>query len=64
MAPGRTWDSPAHVRPESHGSFSSAKAEQAMNRLVKKFWKLAVITLEEDGRLNKLSKLTFKTPDE
>jgi hypothetical protein len=38
--------------------------EQAMNRLVKRFWKLAVITLEEDGRLNKLSKLSFKTPEE
>ena len=35
-----------------------------MNRLVKKFWKLAVITLEEDSRLSKLSKLSFKTPDE
>jgi hypothetical protein len=36
----------------------------AMESLVSKLWKLAVITLEEDKALNKLSKTTFETPDD
>jgi hypothetical protein len=31
----------------------AALTEAGMNDLVKKYWKLAVITLEEDERLNK-----------
>jgi hypothetical protein len=38
---------------------------KTMAKLVKRYWKLAVITLEEDKRLNKIAKSkTFKTPDE
>ncbi len=36
-----------------------------MAKLVKRYWKLAVITLEEDERLNKVARSkTFKTPEE
>ena len=38
---------------------------KTMARLVERYWKLAVITLEEDERLNKIARSkTFKTPDE
>jgi len=38
---------------------------KTMTRLIKRFWKLAVITLEEDERLNKIARSKiFKTPDE
>jgi len=38
---------------------------ETMARLVDRYWKLAVITLEEDERLNKIARSkTFKTPDE
>ncbi|MFI5021598.1 MAG: hypothetical protein ACHQRJ_08100 [Alphaproteobacteria bacterium] len=36
----------------------------AMNQLVKRYWKLAVVTIEEDKRLNKVARSTaFDTPD-
>jgi hypothetical protein len=39
--------------------------EKGMNQLVKRYWKLAVITLEEDRRLNKVARSkVFKTPEE
>jgi hypothetical protein len=35
-----------------------------MAKLVKRYWKLAVITLEEDNRLNKVARSrAFKTPE-
>jgi hypothetical protein len=38
---------------------------KTMAKLVERYWKLAVITLEEDGRLNKIARSkTFKTPEE
>jgi hypothetical protein len=40
-------------------------SEKAMVRLVKRYWKLAVITLEEDRELNKVARSkTFETPEE
>lgn len=40
-------------------------SEKTMAKLVKRYWKLAVITLEEDERLNKVARSkTFKTPEE
>jgi hypothetical protein len=39
--------------------------EQSMQSLVNKHWKLAVITLEEDNRLNKVARSKmFDTPEE
>ena len=38
--------------------------ESEMNKLVKKHWKLAVITLEEDRRLNKIARSKmYKAPE-
>ena len=38
---------------------------KTMAKLVERYWKLAVITLEEDERLNKVARSkTFKTPEE
>ena len=38
---------------------------RTMTKLVERYWKLAVITLEEDQRLNKIARSkTFKTPEE
>ena len=39
--------------------------EKTMIQLVEDYWKLAVITIEENKRLNKLARSkVFKTPDE
>jgi hypothetical protein len=39
--------------------------KKSMERLVNKYWRLAVITLEEDARLNKIARTEiFRTPDE
>jgi hypothetical protein len=39
--------------------------KKSMGRLVNKYWRLAVITLEEDARLNKIARTEiFHTPDE
>ncbi len=38
---------------------------KSMNKLVGRYWKLAVITLDEDRRLNKLTRSkTFETPEQ
>ncbi len=38
--------------------------KKTMNMLVKKYWKLAVITIDEDYRLNKIARSSiFKTPE-
>jgi hypothetical protein len=38
---------------------------KSMARLVERYWKLAVITLEEDERLNKVARSrAFKSPQE
>ena len=38
---------------------------KTMAKLVERYWKLAVITLQEDERLNKVARSkTFKTPEE
>jgi hypothetical protein len=38
---------------------------KTMAKLIKRYWKLAVITLEEDERLNKVARSKiFKTPEE
>jgi hypothetical protein len=38
---------------------------KTMAKLIERYWKLAVITLDEDERLNKIARSkTFKTPDE
>jgi hypothetical protein len=39
--------------------------EDAMATLIKRFWKLAVITIEEDGRLNRIARSrAADSPDE
>lgn len=39
--------------------------EKSLNRLAKKYWKLAVITIEEDRRLSKIARSTlYRTPEE
>lgn len=39
--------------------------EESMNQLVARCWKLAVITIEEDERLNRVARSrSFQTPDE
>lgn len=39
--------------------------EKTMRSLVRRYWKIAVITLEEDQRLNKIARSkAFRTPDE
>ena len=39
--------------------------DEALNKLVRQHWRLAVITLEEDQRLNKIARSNmFDTPEE
>ena len=41
-----------------------ALTDQALNELVDKYWKVAVITLEEDRQLNAVARQDFDSPDE
>lgn len=43
---------------------SGELSKKAVDGLAKRLWKLAVITTEEDGRLSKLKKQVFNSPDD